>query len=189
MAYQRRLLRFVENHDEARAVAALGKAKSKAAAVLVSTLPGGVLYHEGQFEGRQVRVPVQLGRRPPEEPSPELVSFYHALLDAAGQDIYRQGTWELLEPRPAWDTNWSHRECIVYVWSLPDQARLVAINLSGQDAQCYVRVALPDWEGRLVTLRDQLSPACFRRSTDDMAGRGLYLDLKPYQAHLFCVEP
>jgi hypothetical protein len=188
LAYQRRLIRFVENHDEPRAVTALGEAKSRTAATLISTLPGGVLYHEGQFEGRHVRVPVQLGRRPAEEPNLELVSFYHTLLEAVDDDIYRQGTWELLDPRPAWDTNWSHRECIVYLWSHEGQHRLVALNLSGDHAQCYVRVALPGWEGRVVTLADQLSAARFRRSTDDMANRGLYLDLKPFQAHLLRVE-
>jgi hypothetical protein len=186
--YQERLLRFLENHDEPRAVEALGRAKSRATAVLVSTLPGAVLYHEGQFEGRHIRVPVQLGRRPAEAADPDMVAFYHTLLDAVNHEIYAQGTWELLEPRPAWETNWSHREFVIYRWSHQGQHRLIAINLSGSDAQCYVPVVLPDQQGTLVTLRDELGATRYRRSTDDMAHRGLYLDLKPFEAHLFRVD-
>ncbi len=40
LAYQNKLLRFLENHDEPRAAAAFPAAKEKAAAVATSTLPG-----------------------------------------------------------------------------------------------------------------------------------------------------
>ncbi len=62
--YQEKLLRFIENHDEPRAAATFLPAKERAAAVTTSTLPGARLFHEGQFEGRKIRVPVFLGRRP-----------------------------------------------------------------------------------------------------------------------------
>ena len=38
-------------------------------AVLALTLPGLRLLHEGQIEGRRVKLPVQLGRRPGEPES------------------------------------------------------------------------------------------------------------------------
>ena len=62
--YQDKLVRFIENHDEPRAAAVFTPEKERAAAVLVATLPGAKLFHEGQFEGRKVRLPVFLGRRP-----------------------------------------------------------------------------------------------------------------------------
>jgi len=46
-AYQERLLRFIENHDEPRAAATFTPARARAAAVAVSTLPGARLYHDG----------------------------------------------------------------------------------------------------------------------------------------------
>ena len=64
VAYQQKLLRFLENHDEPRAAATFSPAKEKAAAVTTYTLPGARLFHEGQLEGRKVRLPVFLGRRP-----------------------------------------------------------------------------------------------------------------------------
>ena len=66
-AYQERLVRFLENHDEPRAARTFDPpARAKAAAVTIATLPGLTLWHDGQAEGRQVFVPVFLGRRPDE---------------------------------------------------------------------------------------------------------------------------
>lgn len=51
LAYQERLVRFIENHDEPRAAASFSPEKARAAAILTTTLPGAVLLHEGQFDG------------------------------------------------------------------------------------------------------------------------------------------
>jgi hypothetical protein len=82
LAYQDKLLRFLENHDEPRAATAFSQAKQRAAAVATSTLPGARLFHEGQFEGRKVRVPVFLARRPAEPVDKPLQDFYDKLLAA-----------------------------------------------------------------------------------------------------------
>ena len=65
-AYQQGMVRFIENHDEPRAATAFPDGRGRAAAVAILTLTGAKLLHEGQFEGRQVRLPVFLGRRPVE---------------------------------------------------------------------------------------------------------------------------
>ena len=65
-SYQKKLIRFIENHDEPSAAAAFPSAKGRAAALATLTLPGAKLLHEGQFEGLTVRLPVFLGRRPDE---------------------------------------------------------------------------------------------------------------------------
>ena len=75
----RTLLRFLENHDEPRAAATLPVERERAAAVAIATLPGATLWHEGQFEGRRVRLPVFLARRPASRPTPAA-----AVLLAAG---------------------------------------------------------------------------------------------------------
>ena len=66
--YQSRLVRFGENHDEPRIAAELPHDAEQAAAVVIATLPGATLWYEGQFEGRRVRPPVFLSRRPDEPP-------------------------------------------------------------------------------------------------------------------------
>ena len=75
LAYQEKLVRFTENHDEPRAVTLFSPAKVRAAAITIATIPGAKLFHEGQFEGRTVRLPVFLGRRPVEPVDPELQRF------------------------------------------------------------------------------------------------------------------
>ena len=81
-----RLVRFLENHDEPRAAAVLPPERERAAAVAVATLPGATLWHEGQFEGWRVRLPVFLGRRP-DEPVDEELRAFHLLLIAAAAAI------------------------------------------------------------------------------------------------------
>ena len=74
--YQSKLLRFIENHDEPRSVTAFGRGKVKAVAVLFSTLPGMKLFFQGQGEGRQIHLPLQIRRSKPEAADPELRDFY-----------------------------------------------------------------------------------------------------------------
>ena len=90
-AYQQRLLRFLENHDEPRAAAAFAREKERAAAVVTSTLVGARMFHEGQFEGRTVRLPVFLGRRPQEHVDADLQEFYGRLLAFTNAPIFRDG--------------------------------------------------------------------------------------------------
>ena len=72
ISYQHGLVRFLENHDEPRAAATFPAEKARAAAVAILTLPGAKLLYEGQFEGRRVRLPVFLSRRPKEPPDQDL---------------------------------------------------------------------------------------------------------------------
>jgi hypothetical protein len=64
--FQDRLARFLENHDEPRAAATFPPARHEAAAVVTYLAPGLRFVHQGQMEGRRVRVPVHLGRGPVE---------------------------------------------------------------------------------------------------------------------------
>jgi len=97
LSYQSRLVRFLENHDEPRIAARLPADAGLAAAVAVATLPGATLWHEGQFEGRRVRPPVFLSRRPDEPPDLELARWYRRLLATIADHHVREGAWRLLE--------------------------------------------------------------------------------------------
>jgi hypothetical protein len=94
-AFQARLVRFLENHDEPRAAAAFPPDRLRAAAFALLTLPGTLLLHDGQLEGLRVRVPVQLGRAPDEPPDPEAGAFWADLLEALA-DV-RTGEWRLVD--------------------------------------------------------------------------------------------
>jgi hypothetical protein len=187
-AYQRRLARFIENHDEPRAMTSLGPWRDRAAAVVALTLPGLRLVHEGQMEGWRLKLPVQLGRRRDEPTVEGLPAFYDALLRALGEAVFHDGTWRLLEPREAWADNPTHRGFVLHQWSFDREHRLVAVNLGATQAQCFVELDPAEIGEREWRLRDLLSPADYVRGGEDLRARGLYLDMPPHACHLFDLE-
>src|SRR6476619_2810075 len=60
--YQDKLARFVENHDEPRAVATFPPEMHEAAAVITYLSPGLRFFHQGQLEGRRKRISPHLVR-------------------------------------------------------------------------------------------------------------------------------
>jgi hypothetical protein len=183
--YQERLVRFVENHDEPRAAAALG-ARARVGAVAVATLPGARLFHEGQFEGRKIRLPVFLGRRPPEPVDEAGRAFYRRLLEEAARPIYQDGTFALCE-RWGWEGNPAYQDLVGWCWRLGDERRLVVVNLGRERASARVKVPWPELAGRTWRLQDAIDGTVFLRSGDEMAGPGLYVELEQGRWHLFSV--
>ena len=182
--YQARLLRFLENHDEPRVASRMDPAAERAAAVSIATLPGATLWYEGQFEGRRVRPPVFLARRPDEPADIELADWYRRLLATVAGHGVRTGTWRLLEAA-GWPDNQSCRSLLAWSWSGADDARhVVVVNLSGQPAQGQIPLGWPDLPGRDWRLEDLLSGAVFVRDGGELAGPGLFVDLEPWQYHV-----
>lgn len=183
MFYQERLVRFIENHDEPRAAATFSIDKEKASAVLISTLPGAKLFHEGQFEGRKVRLPVFLGRRPKETKSKELGEFYNRLLGVVRDDIFRNGTWQLCE-RTGWPDNQTYVNLIPYCWTNGDDRYLVVVNFSDIQSQGNIKLLWDELQGNRWQLSDVLNDSRYERDGNDMVNPGLYVDLGPWQFHL-----
>jgi hypothetical protein len=178
LAYQERLIRFIENHDEPRAAATFGPAQARAAAVAFATLPGARLFHDGQLDGRRVHIPVFLARGPEEPADAGLRTFYERLLCAVSDSGLRDGDWRLCA-LTGWPDNDSCRSLVAWGW--PHE--LIVVNLS--DAPAQARVHLP-WEnlaGRSWTLTDRLTGARFDRWGDELASEGLYVALEPWEAY------
>ncbi|MFS8199748.1 alpha-amylase [Streptomyces sp. CWNU-52B] len=184
--HQHGLVRFLENHDEQRAAACLPGGRGRAAAVAVATLPGATLWHEGQFEGRRVRPPVFLTRRPREPVDEPLHAFYGSLLPAA--DAVRRGTWQLLEPT-GWPDDDTHRDLLAWTWTHPDARHLVVVNHSDRPAQARVPLPWDDLRGRRLLLTDLLTARTYDRDGDELADAGLYVALDARHSHVLAVEP
>ena len=187
LAYQRRLVRFIENHDEPRAADAFPGAKQRAAAVVAATLPGARLFHEGQFEGRRVRLPVFLWRRPGEMPDAGLQQFYAALLDAVRSPALRDGRW-LLCDRSGWPDNISYRNIVAWQWQQDQERWVIAVNLSDRPAQARIAVEWGDAAGRDWRLHDRMSGSAYEQAGGDLLASGLYVDLGPWGFHVFECE-
>lgn len=184
MAYQERLVRFIENHDEPRAAATFADGKARAAAVAILTLPGARLLHEGQFEGRKVRLPVFLGRRPAEPLDQDLAAFYRNLLQETGRDLFRDGDWQPCE-RSGWPDNQSCHNILAWCWERDGERAMILVNLSDVTSQALVRVPWDELRGKVWRLDDSLSGEIFERSGNDMRDAGLFVELAPWGCHFF----
>jgi len=182
LTYQERLIRFIENHDEIRAYEAFGPERSRAAAVTVATLPGAKLLHEGQLEGRRVKLPVQLGRRPVEAADVDLQAFYGRLLEVSKQPVFRDGNWRLCG-RSGWPDNASYLNLVSWCRRRGEDRWLIVVNLSGFRSQACVRVPWDDLAGRTWWLSDAFSGEVYERKGNEMLATGLFVDLAPWGFH------
>ena len=180
------MVRFIENHDEPRAAATFSSGKERAATVAILTLMGAKLLHEGQFEGRKVRLPVFLSRRPEEPTDQDLVAFYERLLKEVNRDVFRNGTWRLCE-RSGWPDNQSCQNLLTWCWTNEDTRYLVVINFCQELAQARVHLPWDELRGKEWRLNDVLSGETYDRSGCEMRDAGLYLELGPWKCHLFQV--
>jgi hypothetical protein len=186
LSYQSRLVRFLENHDEPRAAATFTRDTEQAAAVAVATLPGATLWHEGQFEGRRVRPPVFLSRRPDEDADRSLAAWYLRLIAAVVHGGVRSGDWALLEAT-GWPDNQTCQNLLTWTWENREngERHVVVVNFSGAPAQGRVPLPWPDLRGSTRGMRDLLTGSDIDRDGDELVEPGLFVDLSPWAAHLF----
>jgi Alpha amylase, catalytic domain len=185
-AYQNKLLLFIENHDEPRAAASFPAAKLRAVALTIATLPGAKLFHEGQFEGRKVRPPVFLGRRPDEPPDEDLQQFFRKFMAATNRSVFREGEWSLCE-RTGWPDNRSYRDLAAWIWLKGEERYLITVNLSDSPLQSHVRLPWKDLAGENWRLIDALSDVSYERDGNEMLSPGLYVELGPWSYHFLQV--
>jgi hypothetical protein len=136
------------------------------------------------LEGRGIRVPVHLSRGPAEAGDPEIEGFYQRLLSITNTPAFHEGEWGLIEVDRAWDGNESHRSLLAWYWRYRREWKIIAINYSPHQSQGWLR--LPPLGGTKgeITLRDELTDVEYVRSLEELASKGLYVDLKPYQSHI-----
>lgn len=188
ISYQEKLVRFIENHDESRAEAIFSSEKERAAAVIAMTLPGAKLVHEGQLEGRKIRLPVFLRRRPQEQADEQLKQFYLKLMQSAQTEAIKNGEWHLCA-QSGWPDNQSYQSLLAWCWRKDYERRIIVINLSPNRTQGLVQIPWKDLAGNGYRLKDVLIDQNFERSGDEMLYPGLYVDLEGWRVHFFKVTP
>jgi hypothetical protein len=180
-AWQARLVRFLENHDEPRSAAVFPYPRLRAAAVALLTLPGTILLFEGQTQGRRVRTPVHLGRSPDEPPDPQIEELWSRLLPIAAGEQVRSGSWRALGV-DGWPDNQSCANLVAWRWD----DHVVVVNYS--DVRSDGRVRLDEHAEGEWTFADLLDGASYARDGAELEAEGLYVALDPYGAHLFRIE-
>lgn len=186
--FQNRLARFLENHDEPRAAETFAREVHEAAAILTFLTPGLRFIHDGQIEGRRRRISPHLVRAPVEPVDASLRTFYLRLLETLKQRVLREGAFALLDTVPAWAGNDSARCLIAWTWHSATERVLSAVNYAPHASQGFVRLPFAQASEASVQLADLLSTVSYVRPADDLAARGLYLDLPAWRYHVFRVS-
>lgn len=184
-AYQSRMARFLENHDEPRSAKTFGRARLPGLATLLATLPGLRFFHQGQFEGKTLHLPMPLNAAADEAPDLELAKTYEKILAIAAQPIFHLGEWRLLDVGA--DSDGSHEQLIAYRWRRDGEYKLIVINLAGHAAQGRIPLADELAPSAQYNLFDELSDTAYLRERQDLLAQGLYVRLEAYGAHIFSI--
>src|SRR5215472_1408420 len=187
--YQDKLARFLENHDEPRAAATFPYDMHRSAAIITFLTPGLRFFHQGQFQGKQAKIPMHIGRGPKEPVDERIEQFYCMRHPRLKETVFREGDWKLLDCHPAWEGNYTSDAFVAFAWSGGNnERRLVVVNYSGHQSQCYVSLPWPDLKKKTWRLSDQMSDAVYDRDGQDLASHGLFLDIGPWAYHVFEVQ-
>jgi glycosidase len=183
--YQSRMARFLENHDEPRVASKLSVNAHKAASVITYLTPGLRFFHMGQFEGKQVKIPVHLARGPVEPCNTELSDWYSKLLAVTNDTIKNHSTWRLLDTRPAWEGNKSNEGFVAFLFATERRLFLCAVNYTPNRGECYIPLHNLNLHSTSVAFKDLLSNEQYQRDRISLIDPGLYLDVGPWNANLF----
>ncbi|MFX1257215.1 MAG: alpha-amylase family glycosyl hydrolase [Promethearchaeota archaeon] len=186
--YQSKLIRFIENHDEKRAIKIFGEEKSKTAAIIVLTLPGARLVHEGQMNGYTIKLPIQLGRRIVEQKNLNLAKFYKTLLKIAPGREFDKVKWSLCEVNQINSDNRSNINLIAYLWQVNELNQLIVVNFSPYSSQGYVKIDGIDYGNNEWIFVDLLVQKTYKYYGKNLNNYGLYIDLSPWNGHIFDIK-
>jgi glycosidase len=178
---QDHLVRFIENHDEARVARQLSAPRAKAAAVLLATLPSARLWHDGQLEGYRVKLPVHLRRQPKEAPDSRLRNWHARLLSAVATSGLHGGNWRLLECEN--HDGQRSRQLLAWCWQSSKGRYVAIINYSGSKSSG--QILLP-WANAMQT-RDVLRTS-LKCPQSDTSGT-LKIELPPWDYYLLHCSP
>jgi hypothetical protein len=187
LGYQSHMARFLENHDEPRSLATFGRDRVPVLAALIATLPGLRFFHQGQFVGKEIHLPMPLNRAIDEPPDMALAAIYEHILAVGADPAFHSGDWSLLEVEGLDETGGN---LLAYRWKGPDGYRAVILNLSPGTSQGRVKLngdldPAPQYE-----FADRLNDQAYIRDCDDLeANGGLYVRLDGFKGHIFAVSP
>ena len=189
LSFQNRLARFLENHDEPRAVTLFHGDMHRAAAVITYLTPGMKFFHEGQLKGFQQKIPVHLNRGPDEAVNREIAEMYNWLLQLLQDDAFRKGEWQHLDCRQAWESDDTFHDILAFWWKGPGHSRnLIAVNYSPGPSKCYVALPFPELAGRNWRLADRSSAMVYDREGNLLIAEGLYVDMPAWETYILKVE-
>ena len=184
--YPNDFARFLENHDEARRPEIFPNHRLLADGTLMGTLPGVRFYHQGELEGRTIRLPITLRLSADEPPDPFSVAFFQKILKITQQNVFHEGKWNLLQVAAEGDA--SPDGLIAYEWKSAKEWKIIAVNLSARVSQGRVRWTENVFPAPHYTLYDELNDVTYARDREELRNLGLFIRRDPFQGHVLDVK-
>jgi len=183
--YQEKLARFLENHDEQRAASVFPWEVNQAAAIITFLTPGLKFFHQGECQGRKMKISPHLGRGSTENPNVITESFYAQLLSLLKRPLFHEGRWQLLDSLPAWDNNPTSYNFIAFSWEYQESKVVAIVNYSSFGGQALIRFPFDEIVEQKVLLKEIFKEDTYQRDGTELTQRGLYVDLPGWGYHLF----
>lgn len=184
--YQKRSVRFIDNHDEDPSVEAFGWPRAQAAAAVISTIKGLRFYSDSQLNGLRRRVPLQL-KDLSLEPDLAVKKFYEKLLKIVDHPAFHGGEWTLLDVRPCSKEDRSFVNILAWSWAQRRTLKIVVVNYSPAPVCGVVNVKIRT-SGETTAVFEQLSDRFFSFNSDSLK-EGLRLEnIPPYASYIFDIE-
>jgi glycosidase len=185
--YQKRSVRFIDNHDEQPSITTFGREKALAAGVIISTIKGLRLYHENQLNGLPHREPLQLKEIYDRVPDLTVRKFYEKLLKITDHPAFHGGEWNLLEVRACSQQDDSNRNMLAWSWMQRRTMKIVVVNYSGFQSCGIVNVPVKT-QGENAALFEEISDRFFSFKADEVASGLKLQQMPPYCSYIFDVE-
>ncbi len=190
--YQNHSLRFLENHDEERAAETFGELANSNFALLCF-LPGSILYHQGQREGKRIKIPVQLSRGPKETKDELTENFYDRAFEQIQKRRNKNLELEIFELK-AYDVNYPLKDCIVRAVLNKEDSYIEILILNSYKHEVIgalhltesIRQMLIDSSLNELILKDILNGESLSREKEVML-RGMFIRLETGKAHWFSI--
>ena len=192
LGFQSRSVRFLENHDEERALTAFpgGRDRMLGLATVVSSVPGLLFLYDGQMEGATKHQSMH-SFAPMSEPCDySILAVWQTLLSSPLACAIDEGSVEwkgVLDTSPSNNGDPSFSSLVALQWNAgPSPAFVVIVNLS--HAPCTGHVHVDVEAGGEWYLRDVLSPVVGYGRTIG-PDSPLWVSLPAYGVHLFGLCP
>jgi hypothetical protein len=185
--YQKRSVRFIDNHDEVPSIEAFGRDRAFAAAVIISTIKGLRFYNDLQLEGLRHKVPLQIKEIWERKADLAVRKFYEKLLKIVDHPAFHGGEWNLLEVRECPSGNGSYKNILAWSWAQRRTIKIVAVNYSATPSSGVIKRSVNS-AGDNNTIFDELSDRFFSFKAEDLADGIPLREMPPYAAHIFDVE-
>jgi len=185
--YLKKLVFFLENHDEERAVKSLGIKKSIASSVIFLTLPGMKLLYNGQLDGKRIRCPVQIGKPSDDKGLKNLKDFYLKILPVINNETYQKGTFNLIQPNVYNKKDESYNNILVWYWQYYNVIRITIVNYSPKHAKGKIKFSVNNLPS-IVELKDLLTKANLKITSKKLSDEGFVVNLKGYQSRIIEIK-